>query len=313
MKNRLVAVLHVLLVFWLLTGCAARQGFKSAGVVRSNEALALPAERSLAPARAPAPAAGGSTSSQAADMASVNVTDRMIIRSVEMSLVVEDTDKALEALRKIAADYKGYVSDSRKWFANEQPYAQITLRVEAGALDEVLSLIHGLSIRVESENISGQDVTEEYTDLGARLRNLEATEKELLALMTEMREKRGTAEDILAVSREITNVRAQIESLKGRMQYLERMTALATIRVSLRPKESPQPLVEKDSWDIGVTLNRALRAALATVRILATLGIYLIVFSPIILVPIFVIWLLVRLLRRGKKKGKGLPPASSQQ
>jgi hypothetical protein len=69
--------------------------------------------------------------------------------------------------------------------------------------------------------------------LSAQLRNLEATEEELLVLLTEVREKTRRAEDVLAVHREVTNIRGQIEQIKGRMQYLERMTALATINVEL--------------------------------------------------------------------------------
>jgi len=158
-----------------------------------------------------------------------------------------------------------------------------------------------MALKVERETSSGQDVTEEYTDIQAQLRNLEATETELLALLTEVRENRGKAEEILAVHRELTSIRGQIESLKGRSQYLERMTALATITMEIRPKATPGAVVEQYRWNPLVTASRALRSLLAFAQVVLDVGIYLLIFSPVIIIPVVIIWLVVRAVRRGRK------------
>ena len=237
-----------------------------------------------------------------ASQEATNVQERMIIRTVEMSIVVEDTDETLQTLRGLAKSYDGYIASSRRWLSNDQPHGRMTVRVPAESLDQVIDQLHEMALRVDNEEISGEDVTQEYVDLQARLRNLEATEEELRALLTEVRENRGKAEDILAIHRELTSIRAQIESLKGRKQYLEQMSALATINVTIRPKEAPQPVVERAKWNPLVTLNRALRAFVSVFQSLVDLGIYVLIFSPFVVVPVVLLWLLVRWIRRRGKR-----------
>ena len=76
-------------------------------------------------------------------------------------------------------------------------------------------------------------------------------------------------ENLRAIYREITSVRAQIESLKGRQQYLERMTAMATINLEIRPKEAPRAVVTKAKWNPLVTLTKALRGFVEVMQVLA--------------------------------------------
>ncbi|MBN1402602.1 MAG: DUF4349 domain-containing protein, partial [Anaerolineae bacterium] len=214
-----IAIVCLVLLTPLLTSCAARTAESQKRAAPEAMPVVREVEVVERPARA-ADEAAGIMGSAASNLGSAE--DRMIIQTVNMSIVVEDTDVTLALVSDLVAAYEGYVADSSRWLVNEQPYARITLRIPAASLDEVRGILRDEAIRVESENTSGEDVTEEFVDLQARLRNLEATEKELLALLTEVRENRGKAEDILAIHRELTNIRSQIESLKGRAQYLER-------------------------------------------------------------------------------------------
>jgi hypothetical protein len=249
-----------------------------------------------------APAADASYYGGEAQQSAAPLPERMIIRTADMSIVVEDTEATVEAIRLMAKSYEGYIADSSGWLSDEQPFARMTIRVPAASLDEAMAQLRQMALRVDSENMSGQDVTEEYVDIAARLRNLEATETELLALLTEVRENRGKAEDILAIYRELTNVRQQIESLKGRSQYLERMTDLATISINIQPKQAPRSVVEATRWNPLVTLNNALRGFVRFFQVLLDLLIYVLIFSPLVLVPILVIWLVVRAIRRRRNR-----------
>jgi hypothetical protein len=87
------------------------------------------------------------------------------------------------------------------------------------------------------------------------------------------------------------------------------MTALATIHVELRPKAAPATVVEKVSWNPLVTGSRALRALVNVLRVLADIVIYVLILSPIFLVPAALIWLLVRLIRRRSKRQPTPPQA----
>lgn len=294
----LVALLSALV---LIVGCAPKRATPqfAGDAVRMEKAVV---EREVVVAT---PAPGQRVVKEGAGRSGSDLgsaSEQMIIRTVNMTVVVKDTDETLEALRSLVKNYEGYFADSYRWLVNDQPYARVTLRVPAGSLDEVLQTVRGMVIKVQEENISGQDVTEEYVDLQARLRNLEATEKELLALLTEVRENRGKAEDILKIHRELTSIRGQIESLKGRKQYLERMTAMATLHIEIRPKEAPRPLVEKAKWSPLVTISKALRSFINLFQVLLDLIIYVLIFSPYVLIPVIVIWLLVRWIRRRKNK-----------
>lgn len=261
------------------------------------------------PTPAPAPAIGMAertgTSPQFGISYDAGVTppseERMIVSTANLSIVVRDAMAALDSVKDVVADLGGYVSQSRSWYQDEAVRAQVTMRVPAKSLDMALDRIKALAIKVEQENISGQDVTEEYTDLQSQLRNLQATENELLELLRTVRERSSKAEDILAVHRELVNIRGQIETLQGRKQYLENVTAMATITVDLIPEELEKPVVEP-GWDPGRTLRNAARALVNTLKVLANLLIWAVVYGvPIVLIllmPFLVLWSVWRWWRR---------------
>jgi hypothetical protein len=155
-------------------------------------------------------------------------------------------------------------------------------------------------LQVKQESSTGQDVTEEYTDLSAQLTNLESTERELRALLTEIRENRGKAEEILQVHERLTQIRGEIERLKGRTQYLERSVALARIDIELLPEEAPIEVVEK-TWKPLRTLRGAARALISGLQTVVDILIYVVLLSPIWAIPIAMI-LLVRYLRRKARR-----------
>jgi hypothetical protein len=288
-KNKRFAKAFMLILAIVTLGCApARPAAVEKAVVVDREAVM----------EAPAPAAPRNYGEQLA-----SVGERMIIRTGHLALKVDETEQAVAQIKSIATSLGGYVADSNVWRSDEKLRGTVTIRVPAESFDAAMEQVKGFAIEVERESVSGQDVTEEYTDLDARLRNLEATEKELLELLTEVREKTRKAEDVLAVHRELTNIRGQIEQIKGRMQYLERMTALATITVELIPKEA----IVRAGWAPGGTLQDALRGLVRALQTLADVAIWVVVFvlpiALLVLLPLFVIFLIWRRWRRRAAKG----------
>jgi hypothetical protein len=298
-----------------LTGCAVTApASRSVQVRREAE---MPVEVpvvvekfvEVAPAPESAEYAGGEPVSLSAALPPS--TQRMIIQQASLQLVVRDTAEALEEVKDLVGELGGYIANSNAWEQGDWLRASLTLRVPAESLEAALDQLKELAVRVQRETLSGEDVTEQYTDLSARLRNLEATETELLALLTEVREKPGaTAEDILDVHRRLTEIRGEIEQVKGRMQYLEQMTALATINVDLVPDPLAQPVVEP-GWAPMRTLTEASRSLVRSLKRLVDVLIWIVIYLlPILLliaIPITLLVLLIRWLvrrargRRGRK------------
>lgn len=234
-------------------------------------------------------------------------SERMVIYNADLQIAVEDPITAMEDIIQMAEAAGGFVVYSNVYQYSSStgrsiPRASVTIRVPAGDLDSVMDAIKNLTPDpredVLSENISGQDVTSEYTDLESRLRNLEAAEEALVALM----EQAQDTEDVLNVFDELTYYRGEIETVKGRMKYLEESSALSAITVEIIAKESLQP-IEIAGWEPKGTVKKAVEALINTgqklVDILIWFGIYCLPF----LVPLgFGIFFLVRFFRKRRAK-----------
>jgi hypothetical protein len=222
---------------------------------------------------------------------------RMIIRNANLSLIVKNAGESLREISSIVKELGGYVVNSNSWYEEGQLRARLTIRVPEEKLDVALEKIKALAVRVETESISGEDVTEEYTDLDSRLRNLEAAEKQLLEIMEEAKR----TEDILEVFRELTQIRERIEKIKGRMQYLDRMSAMATLSIELIPHALARPIVVA-GWEPRGTLASAIRALIVTLQFFVDAAIWLVFYLvptlSIIALPFFTLW---RIRRRKRK------------
>lgn len=230
-------------------------------------------------------------------------SDRMIVRTANLSIVVKDTNEAVAQIQAILAEIDGYVVNLQLWRDQEQLRGTITVRVPAETLDDTLTRFKGLAVKVERETGSSQDVSEEYSDLGAQLRNLEATEKELQELLTTVREKTGKAEDIMAVYRELTQIRGQIEGIKGRMVYLERTAAMSAVTVELIPDVLAAPITVV-GWRPSETVARALKALIQTVKGLVDAAIWIILYLAPVLLLVAVPFLAIGYLWRRRRKAK---------
>jgi PKD repeat protein len=155
--------------------------------------------------------------------------DRMIVRTGNMSIVVEDVTVAINRIAGLAESGQGYVVSSNSWRDNERLSGTISIRIPAEGFSNIMKQIGDLAVEITNQTTTAQDVTEEYVDLTAKLKTLEATEQQLLTIMA----KAEKVEDILAVQAQLTNIQTQIEQTKGRMQYLEKTAAMSLITVNL--------------------------------------------------------------------------------
>ena len=229
MKRSGLAFLALLMAFSLVAcgqSATTKGGSESAG---GRNGGFTPAPTTAPRATQPAPSIILEQPPQYTGISDATTPDRMIVRTGNMSLVVEDVTVAIDRITTLADTSKGYVVSSNSWREGERLRGTISIRVPSGDFGSIMSAIIKLAVEVTSQTTTSQDVTEEYVDLTAKLKNLEATEQQLLRIM----EKAEKVEDILSVQRELSNTRSQIEQTKGRMQFLEKTSATSLIQVNL--------------------------------------------------------------------------------
>jgi len=229
-----------------------------------------------------------------------NAVERMIIKSADLSLQVENVREAEAAVSAQVAALGGYVVRVEMNGTDERMTANMTFRVPAERFDEALTGVQGLAKKVLSRTVSGDDVTEEFVDLRARLGNLEATRDRLRNLL----EQAVEVEDALEVNRALTEVQGQIEQIQGRMEYLQQSAALSTINVYLSPVPVT-PIVTQGSWQPLVVAHDALRSLVELGQGLVNLAIVLLIWTPVWLPLLLLGWWGRRRLRRHQQRGAG--------
>ena len=162
--------------------------------------------------------------------------------------------------------------------------ATVTVRVPSAKLQAALQTFRGLGVKVVSENLSGQDVTDEFVDNEARLAILEKTK----AKFEEILDNAINVQDILTVQREIINLQSQIDAVKGQQNYLEKSAQMAKLTIYLSTDELALPYAPSETWRPAVIFKQAVRSLLGSARKLGTLVIWLAVYS--------IIWLPILLL-----------------
>ena len=202
--------------------------------------------------------------------------ERMIVRNGEISLVVNDVTDARDEIAQLAVRFDGYVVSSQISGEEQDMRGWISIRVPDDRFEPALAELRDLAVRVTSESTSSQDVTEEYVDLESRLKNAEATESQYLALL----EKAEDVEDILNIYESLSRVRSEIEQIKGRMQYLERISSMSLISVYLKPAATAKPLV-RVGWSALEMLKSAVRGIVIFGQWLGTIAIWLLIFCPV--------------------------------
>jgi len=235
--------------------------------------------------------------------------ERLVIRNANLILVVEDPAGSAATISRLADEMGGFVVNSNVYQSTFEggvraTQASITIRVPAERFNEALERIKADAVEVRSENISGQDVTEEYTDLQARLRNLEAAEEELREIMGSLTK----AEDVLRVYEQLRQVREQIEITKGRIQYYEQSARLSAITVDLLPDEIARPL-QIGRWKPEGTAKEALEALIRALQVLAQVGIWFVIFVlPILALLSIPFWVLRAIFLRRRRRKQATEP-----
>ena len=181
-------------------------------------------------------------------MKEAEASKRKVIKNAYLKLEVENFYVALHSIENAITEVNGYVSCSQSYVtSSKHRKGSITAKIPKDKLTEFLNKIETLG-EVKYSSISGRDVTEEYIDLEARLKNYEAEERNLLKIM----EKAEKVEDILKIEKELARIRGEIEVLKGRIRYLNNRVEFATVTIEIF---EPEPITS--SFGIRNALRQA--------------------------------------------------------
>jgi hypothetical protein len=205
--------------------------------------------------------------------APVAAMERKIIRTSSMGLVVQHPAEVTDEITTLAEGLGGYLESSEGGGQNATT-GTLTIRVPASRFEEVRAAIRKLGLRVESEKIEAQDVTRQYVDQDASIRNLRAEEAQYLAILKHA----GTVKDMLAVTQNLSDVRGQIEQQQAEFNALSRQVETVALTVSLRTE--PEAQTFGLNWRPGYQLKLAMRDGLESVADYATAMVAILFYLP---------------------------------
>jgi hypothetical protein len=229
------------------------------------------------------------------------VDDRKVIYDGQMQLEAADTRAAFDRIIALVQGSGGFVAATNignTTERDEQPSISVTLRLPADNLTATLTQIRAVADRVVNESLQSQDVTDQFVDIEAQLRNLNALETELLALLAELRDNNNAdPSKLLQVFDQIRMTRGEIEQLEGRRQMLENLVSLATLQVAIVPLPAAAPIISTNpEWQPDTQAKGALRDLVEALQGLANglirFGLYSLPILILVLGPIsLVAWL----------------------
>jgi len=224
--------------------------------------------------------------------------ERKIVRTSSLQMVVQHPAEVADRIAALAESLGGYLESSNSGDENANS-GTLTIRVPANEFEKAQAEIRKLAVRVESEKVDAQDVTRQYVDQDARIRNLRAEEAGYLFILKQAK----TVKDMLAVSQPLSEVRGEIEQQQAEFNALSRQVETVAIAITLRKESEPQGFGL--SWHPGNQLRLALHDGLESVAAYATTMTAILFYLPATLLWVATIVLGVsvswRIVRWGKR------------
>jgi hypothetical protein len=215
-----------------------------------------------------------------ADGESASAEFRQVIRTASLEMEVKSPVAAVDQIRALAERMGGFMLESNAGNDDSSPTASIAIRVPVSRYEETRAELKRLALHMEGEHVNASDVTKEYADKQARLRNLAAEETQYLAIM----KRANTVKDTLEVSAKLTEVRGEIEKQQAEFAALAKQVQTVAIEVSLR--------AEADAQVFGLHWRPLYELKVAARDGLQSLANYLAVITTALFrLPAFALWL----------------------
>lgn len=262
----------VLLVGLIISSCASQYGTYSSP--SSGDRMAKEA--------APIAADSASNASQQAQAAPIPRSRPQLIKKAAMTVIVNSVDKSIDAVSQLIAKQQGDLiglEEQQPRNDDSRHTATIQLRVPHNQLEATLEELAKLG-SVESRKITAEDVGDRLVDFQARLTNLRKTEDNLQKIM----DRAGSVKDVLSVAQQLSNVRESIEQIDAQLKNLQNQVAYSTITLNLEAAVSSSSPQRNLGSQIQETWNNSTNSVGAFTVGLMKLGIWLIVYTPYLLI-----------------------------
>lgn len=217
--------------------------------------------------------------------------ERKLIKEGSIKFETDDCMATKKMIHEVANSLNGYLARDDEYSYEHQIEHNITIRVPSDNFDKLLVQISQSINKIEDQNISVKDVTEEYVDVSARLKAKEIVEKRYLELLS----KAHSVEDVLLVESELARLREQIESKEGRLRYLKDQVSLSTLHITFYQTIE----VEGPNFEFFAKAANGFSNGFAG---LMWFVIGLVNIWPFVLFLVFSIWLTIREIRKPAKK-----------
>lgn len=230
-----------------------------------------------------APSATSTYDVQSLESQTLDASDKKIIKNGDLSLKVDSAGNSAKKISEIAKANNGEVSSS-SFYQNGSNVksGNMIVRIPIANFEKTFEELKKIATLVIRESTSGMDVTEEYIDLKAQLRNRQAEEQTFVRILDQAQK----IDDVLAVTRELARVRGTVEQLEGRIKYLESQTDLSSISISLT---EDQNITVADSWRPFQVFKESLNSLVRALQGFADS----IVRFVVVIVPFLLIWAII--------------------
>jgi hypothetical protein len=173
----------------------------------------------------------------------LNIIDKKIIKNGDLNLKIKNVENAVKEITQITENQNGEVfSTNFSERVKGQKSGFMTIKVPVDKFEKTLNEIKNVATQVLSESTTGQDVTEQYSDLQAQLKNKRAEEESFIKIL----DRAGEIKDVLAVTKELSRVRGEIERLEGRIRFMDSQTEMSTIVINLNEDITLNP--KSNDW-----------------------------------------------------------------
>jgi len=270
----------------LLVGCSAQP--------TASKLESAPASAPVQVAQAEAPTAGEAVAKAVSDAAPAPLTQpRKIIYTGEVTLVCEDLDKTAEQLEAKIAEFGGYLGNvSRSGVRGSAREGSWTARIPSAKFDTFVKALPSLG-ELQSSSRHAEDVSEEFYDVQARLKNKQLEEARLLDLL---QKATGRLTEVLTVEKELMRVREEIERIQGRLRFLSNQTDLSTITITLREVKN---FVPEGPPTLATQLSRSFSSSTTALKdFLVGVLVALVALLPWTVPLALLAWLIVRVVKK---------------
>ena len=201
--------------------------------------------------------------------------DRYLIKNAVVLIEAKNVIQAADQAEAFAKSVSGYVSSSHEsvdalGLKNEV----LELRVPGTQFDSSMQSMVGLG-RVLDSQITSEDVTEQYVDTDAQLRNLKKTEERLLEHLS----RTGKLSDTLLIETELTRVRESLNELEGKLRFMSHRISYSTISLTFKEPAHAEPIAPAESFSLFQVATQAMRSVSGFLQQAMAVGIWVIIWS----------------------------------